>query len=255
VASGSNACVLHYIENDDLVEDGDLILIDAAAEIDGYSSDITRTFPANGRFSGPQRAIYEVVLAAEKKGVELAAPGSTLKTIHDSSTSILTEGMIELGLLPRSLDESLAMHHYAEFFMHGTSHWLGLDVHDRGSYRIDGSPRPLEPGMSFTVEPGIYVGPDKGKIELALLEYDPEERNERRVRLGSKAAAALEAEERENAEKITHEIPEEMIGIGVRIEDDVIITQTGHENMTAGVPREVEEVEAMCAETSALPTS
>jgi Xaa-Pro aminopeptidase len=109
--------------------------------------------------------------------------------------------------------------------------------------------------MSFTVEPGIYVGPDKGKIELALLEYDPEERNERRVRLGSKAAAALEAEERENAEKITHEIPEEMIGIGVRIEDDVIITQTGHENMTAGVPREVEEVEAMCAETSALPTS
>jgi Xaa-Pro aminopeptidase len=255
VASGSNACVLHYIENDDLVEDGDLILIDAAAEIDGYSSDITRTFPANGRFSGPQRAIYEVVLAAEKKGVELAVPGSTLKTIHDSSTSILTEGMIELGLLPRSLDESLAMHHYAEFFMHGTSHGLGLDVHDRGSYRIDGSPRPLEPGMSFTVEPGIYVGPDKGKIELALLEYDPEERNERRVRLGSKAAAALEAEERENAEKITHEIPEEMIGIGVRIEDDVIITQTGHENMTAGVPREVEEVEAMCAETSALPTS
>lgn len=255
VASGANACVLHYIENDDVVEDGELILIDAAAEIDGYSSDITRTFPANGKFSGPQRAIYDVVLAAEKKGVELAAPGSTLRTIHDASTSILTEGMIDLGLLPRGLDESLAMHHYTEFFMHGTSHWLGLDVHDRGSYRIDGSPRPLEPGMSFTVEPGIYVGPDKGQIELALLEYDLDERNERRIRLGSKAAAALEAEERENAEKVTHEIPDELIGIGVRIEDDILITQDGHENMTTGVPKEIDEIEAMCAESSVLPTS
>jgi len=255
VASGANACVLHYIENDDVVDDGELILIDAAAEIDGYSSDITRTFPANGKFSAPQRAIYEVVLAAEKKGVELAAPGSTLKTIHDASTSILTEGMIDLGLLPRGLDESLAMHHYTEFFMHGTSHWLGLDVHDRGSYRIDGSPRPLQPGMSFTVEPGIYVGPDKDEVELVLLEFDPDERNERRIRLGTKAAAALEAEEKENAEKITHRVPTELVGIGVRIEDDILITQDGHEDLTTGVPKEIDEVEAMCAQTSALPTS
>ncbi|MFZ0015053.1 MAG: aminopeptidase P N-terminal domain-containing protein [Acidimicrobiia bacterium] len=255
VASGDNACVLHYIENDDVIEDGELILIDAAAEIDGYSSDITRTFPVNGSFTGPQRAVYEIVLAAEKKGVELAVPGSSLKTIHDESTKLLTAGMVELGLLPMTVDESLAMHHYTHFFMHGTSHWLGLDVHDRGSYRIDGASRPLEPGMSFTVEPGIYVGPDKREIELTLLEYDTEERNERRIRLGSAAAAAAEAEERENAEKITHRVPEDLIGIGVRIEDDILVTQDGHENMTTAVPREIDEVEAMCAERSTLPSS
>jgi hypothetical protein len=148
---------------------------------------------------------------------------------------------------------SLAMHHYTHFFMHGTSHWLGLDVHDRGSYRIDGASRPLEPGMSFTVEPGLYVGPDKREIELTLLEYDTEERNERRIRLGSSAAAAAAAEEQENAERITHQVPEELIGIGIRIEDDILITQDGQENMTTGAPREIDEVEAMCAERSALP--
>jgi Xaa-Pro aminopeptidase len=253
VASGANACVLHYIENDDVIEDGELILIDAAAEIDGYSSDITRTFPVNGTFTAPQRAVYEIVLAAEKKGVELAVPGSSLKTIHDESTKILTAGMVDLGLLPMSVEESLAMHHYTHFFMHGTSHWLGLDVHDRGSYRIDGASRPLEPGMSFTVEPGLYVGPDKREIELTLLEYNTEERNERRIRLGSSAAAAAEAEEQENAERITHQVPEELIGIGIRIEDDILITQDGQENMTTGAPREIDEVEAMCAERSALP--
>lgn len=255
VASGANACVLHYIENEDTVDDGELVLIDAAAEVDGYSSDITRTFPANGVFSGPQRAMYEVVLAAEKKGIDLAVPGSNLKTIHDESTRILTAGMVDLGLLPMSAADSLAMHHYSYFFMHGTSHWLGLDVHDRGSYRIDGSSRPLEPGMSFTVEPGLYVGPGKDEIELDLFEYDLEAWNERRIRLGRAAAAALEAEERENAEKITHKVPPELIGIGVRIEDDILVTQDGHQNLTTGVPKEVDEVEAMCAETSLLPLS
>jgi Xaa-Pro aminopeptidase len=253
VASGANACVLHYIENDDQIGPDDLILIDAAAEVDGYSSDITRTFPANGSFTGPQRAIYEIVLSAEKKGVEMAVPGSTLRSIHDESTRILTEGMIDLGLLPSSVEESLAMHHYSHFFMHGTSHWLGLDVHDRGAYRVDGVSRLLEPGMSFTVEPGIYVAPDKADIELTLLRYDLDEWNERRIRLGRKTAAALEAEEKEKAEKITHEVPEEFLGIGVRIEDDILITPEGHENMTDSVPKEIDEVEALCAEESVLP--
>jgi Xaa-Pro aminopeptidase len=255
VASGANACVLHYIENDSPIGDEELILIDAAAEVDGYSSDITRTFPANGKFSAPQRAIYDIVLSAQKKGVELSVPGSSLRTIHDEVTRVLTEGMVDLGLLPKTLDQSLGMHHYTQFFMHGTSHWLGLDVHDRGSYRVEGISRPLEPGMSFTVEPGLYVAPDKGEIELTLLEYDLDERNERRVRLGKKAAAAKEAEEREDAKKITHRLPAEFLGIGVRIEDDLLITPEGHENMTDSVPKEIDEVEALCAEESSLPVS
>jgi Xaa-Pro aminopeptidase len=255
VASGANACILHYTENDEIIGGDDLILIDAGAEIDGYSADITRTFPANGGFTPPQRAMYEIVLSAQKKGIELAVPGSNLKTIHDESTRILTEGMVEVGLLPRSLAESLAMHHYKSFFMHGTSHWLGLDVHDRGSHRIDGTHRPLEAGMSFTVEPGIYVAPDKESIELTLLEYDPEDWNERRIRMGTKAAAAAEAEEKENAEKVTQRFPGEYLGIGVRIEDDVLVTAEGHENMTELVPKEIEAVEALCAEKSVLPKS
>jgi Xaa-Pro aminopeptidase len=162
--------------------------------------------------------------------------------------------MVDIGLLPKTVEESLAMHHYSHFFMHGTSHWLGLDVHDRGSYRIDGVSRPLEPGMSFTVEPGIYVAPDKEEIELTVLEYDIDEWNERRIRLGKKAAAAKEAEEKENAEKITHKVPEEFLGIGVRIEDDILITREGHENMTGSVPKEIEEVERLCGGESVLPS-
>ena len=253
VASGANACILHYEENTDQIGEGDLVLIDAAAEIDGYSSDITRTFPAGGKFTGPQRALYEVVLAAERKGVEMSAPGSTMRAIHDETTRILTEGMVDLGLLPLSVEKSLAMHHYVEFYMHSTGHWLGLDVHDRGSYRVDGLPRPLEPGMSYTVEPGLYVAPDKAEIELTLLEYDLDEWSQRRVRLGPTAAAAEEAEEKENAETITHQVPKEFLGMGVRIEDDIYITADGHENMTSSVPTEIDDVEAMCAEESLLP--
>ena len=255
VASGANACILHYEENDSLIGESDLILIDAAAEVDGYSSDITRTFPANGTFSPSQRAIYEVVLEAQKRSVDLSTPGSTIKGIHDETTRILTEGMVSLGLLPRSAEDSLAMHHYTTFFMHGTSHWLGLDVHDRGAYRIDGVSRPLEPGMSFTVEPGLYVGPDKAEIELSLLVYDLEEWNQRRIVMGRAKAAALEAEEREAAGTITHTVPAEFLGIGVRIEDDVLVNADGYENMTSGVPKEIDEVEALCAETSSLPAS
>jgi Xaa-Pro aminopeptidase len=253
VASGANACVLHYEENDSFVGESDLILIDAAAEVDGYSSDITRTFPANGSFSESQRAIYDIVLTAEKAGVAMSKPGNSMRAVHDEATRILTEGMIGIGLLPDSLDDALAMHHYQHFFMHGTGHWLGLDVHDRGSYRIDGVPRPLEPGMSFTVEPGIYVAPDKAEIELTMLKHDPEEWNERRIRLGRAAAAAKEAEEKEAAERITHVVPPEFLGIGVRIEDDILATTTGNENMTESVPVEIDEVEELCAEESSLP--
>ncbi|MGH8915186.1 MAG: aminopeptidase P N-terminal domain-containing protein, partial [Acidimicrobiia bacterium] len=253
VASGANACVLHYVENDRLIEDGDLILIDAAAEVDGYTSDITRTFPANGKFSGPQRAVYEVVHSAFEKGLDMSAPGSSLRAIHDSATRVLTEGMVELGLLPKSVEDSLAMHHYNQFFFHGTGHWLGLDVHDMGTYRVGGVPRKLEPGMVFTVEPGIYISPDKGVITLTLLEYDQDEWSQRRILEGRAAAAAKEAEAREQAEKITHTVPAELLGIGVRIEDDVVITDEGHENLTNAVPSRIDEVEALCAETSALP--
>lgn len=253
VASGANTCILHYVENNSLIGPEDLILIDAAAEVDGYSSDITRTFPAKGVFTAPQRAVYEVVLEAQKRGLELSTTGSSIKAIHDETKRILTEGMVALGLLPLSVEESLAMNHHTTFFMHGTSHWLGLDVHDRGAYRIDGVSRPLEPGMSFTIEPGLYVAPEKGEIELNLLVYDQEEWNERRIMLGRAKAALLEAEEKEDAEKITHAVPAEYLGIGVRIEDDVLVTSDGFENMTDSVPKEIDEVEALCAETSRLP--
>jgi Xaa-Pro aminopeptidase len=252
VASGANACILHYVENDSLIQDGDLILIDAAAEVDGYSGDITRTFPANGKFTEPQKAIYEVVLAAEREGVAMSAPGSSMRGIHDRATRILTEGMVDLGLLPLSVEESLAMHHYTQFYFHGTGHWLGMDVHDRGAYRSDGKPRPLQEGMTFTVEPGLYIAPGKAEIELTMLEYDSDEWVQRRILEGRAAALEKEQKAKEAAEKITHTVPEEFLGIGVRIEDDVIITADGAENLTVSVPVEIDEVEALCAETSSL---
>ncbi|MGI9608673.1 MAG: M24 family metallopeptidase, partial [Acidimicrobiia bacterium] len=237
-----------------LIEPGAMVLIDAAAEVDGYSADITRTFPADGKFSGPQRAVYEVVLAAFERGLDLSRPGSSMRAIHDGATEVLTEGLVELGLLPRSLEDSLAMHHYNEFYFHGTGHWLGMDVHDRGAYRDDGKPRPLQPGMSFTVEPGLYVAPEKGEIELSLLEYDLDERARRRLEIGASAAAALEAEEKDAAETVTHQVPDEFLGIGIRIEDDIVITDDGMTNLTEGAPVKIDAIEAVCAELSVLPS-
>jgi Xaa-Pro aminopeptidase len=255
VASGPNACVLHYVENDRLIEDGDLILVDAAAEVDGYSSDITRTFPANGKFTGPQRAIYEVVHRAFEKGLDMSAPGSSLRAIHDTATRSLTEGMVELGLLPLGVEESLAMHHYNHFYFHGTGHWLGLDVHDMGTYRVEGVPRKLEPGMAFTVEPGLYIAKEKEEITLTLLVYDQDEWAQRRILEGRTAAVAKENEAKERADKVTHKVPPEFLGIGVRIEDDLVITDDGHENLTDSVPTRIDDVESLCAERSVLPVA
>jgi Xaa-Pro aminopeptidase len=250
VASGPNACILHYTENDRIIDDGDLVLIDAACEIDYFSSDITRTWPANGRFTSPQRAVYDVVLAAQKAAIAAARPGATIRSTHEIATEVLTEGLVELGLLPRAVEDSLAMNHQREFFMHGTSHWLGMDVHDAGTYRVEGKPRNLEPGMAFTVEPGLYID-GREEIEFALYPYDIDDHFEATLIDPISANKRLQ-EGRDNAEKVVHKIPEEFRGIGVRIEDDILITEDGHENLTHLVPRKIDEVEALCQEQSWL---
>ncbi len=254
VASGENACILHYTDNDRRIRDGDLVLVDAGAEFRYLSADITRTFPASGTFSRPQREIYDLVLAAQRDALELAHPGTTIKELHQRATRTLTEGMVELGLLPGPAEEAVRMHHYREFFMHGIGHWLGMDVHDAGAYALDDRPRPLAPGMVLTVEPGIYVDPDRDRIELPMLEYDLDERIQRRMVLGAEKARELERQERRSARSVSHPVPEAFRGIGIRIEDDVLITRTGYEILTSGVPTDPDEVEAMCGEAPRLPT-
>jgi Xaa-Pro aminopeptidase len=253
VASGPNACILHYVENQRRMVDGDLLLIDAGCEYGYHASDITRTFPVNGRFTGPQRAIYEVVLAAHLAAIAAAGPGVPYEAIHEVARRVIAEGLVDLGLLPRGVADSLAMHHYREFFMHGTGHWLGMDVHDVGDYRVRRQSRRLEPGMVFTVEPGIYVDPARESVTFHLREYSEEEMWERRLRLGMTAAKKLEEQEKAKAGTVTHPIPEALRGIGVRIEDDILVTADGIENLTAGTPKTVQDVERACAETSRLP--
>jgi Xaa-Pro aminopeptidase len=206
VGGGANATVLHYIANDQKLNDGDLVLVDAGCELEGYASDVTRTFPVGGRFGKAEREIYDIVLAAQLASLELCKPGSTLVQVHDASVRVIVEGLVELGVLSGQPDSIIADESYRTYYMHNTSHWLGLDVHDVGSYRIDGEPRPLEPGMVLTVEPGIYIRPNAESV-------DPSYR-----------------------------------GIGVRIEDDVVIDADGHENLTAAIAKAPEEVEALVAE-------
>jgi Xaa-Pro aminopeptidase len=203
VGAGENATVLHYIENRCAIAEGDLVLVDAGCEYDHYTADITRTFPASGKFAGPQRAVYELVLATQKSAIAMVKPGITIDDIHDHCIRALTTGMIDLGLLTGTVDERIEDKAFKKFYMHGTSHWLGLDVHDVGAYTRDGKPRPLEPGMVITVEPGLYV--------------------------------AIDAE-----------VPAALRGIGVRIEDDIVVTETGHEVLTAACPKEIADVEAAC---------
>ena len=204
VGAGKNATILHYIENNDTIDEGDLVLIDAGCELDCYTADVTRTFPASGKFSAPQRKLYNVVLEAELGAIEMTKPGVTIEEIHERTVEILTEGLVTVGLLEGPSADRIADESYKRYYMHRTSHWLGLDVHDVGTYTIDGTHRPLAPGMVITIEPGIYVGADD---ETAS---------------------------------------EEFRGIGIRIEDDILITENGNDVLTAAVPKQLDEVEAAC---------
>ncbi len=205
VGGGANACVLHYIANNDPLNDGDLLLIDAGAEYDGYASDITRTFPVNGRFTGPQKALYEVVLAAQGEAIERVREGNQWDDVHQAAVRVVATGMLELGILKGSLDEVLEEEEYKQFYVHNTGHWLGLDVHDVGEYQIDGHSRELEPGMVLTIEPGVYIRPD---------------------------AADVDARWR---------------GMGIRIEDNVVVTREAPEVLSSGVPKQISELEDLMA--------
>ena len=159
VAGGANACILHYVANDQVLHDGDLLLIDAGAEYNGYAGDITRTFPVNGRFSGPQKEVYEIVLAAQAAAMAVVKPGTTWSASHDAALRVLTQGMADMKLLAGEVDGLIEQEAYKRFYMHRTGHWLGLDVHDAGEYKVDGVWRALKPGMVLTVEPGMYIRP------------------------------------------------------------------------------------------------
>ena len=205
VAAGANACILHYRENDAQLRDGDLVLIDAGCEIDCYASDITRTFPVNGRFSPEQTAIYELVLAANEEAFKHIAPGRHWNEAHEATVRVITAGLVELGLLQGDVEELIEAQAYKPFYMHRAGHWLGMDVHDVGDYKIGGEWRVLEPGMAMTVEPGIYIATDNQNVDARWR------------------------------------------GIGVRIEDDVVVTRTGCEILTGGVPKAIDEIEALMA--------
>jgi len=226
VAAGANACVLHYRADAAPVRDGELVLIDAGCELDGYASDITRTFPANGKFTGPQRALYDLVVASQEAAVAITKPGARFTDPHEASVKVLAQGMLDVGLLDKnkvgSLDDVIEKRAYFPFYMHRTSHWLGMDVHDCGGYLepselgktterkdavtgdviINRPARILQPGMVLTIEPGIYVRPADG-------------------------------------------VPEQFHNIGIRIEDDAIVTATGCELISRGVPVKAEEIEAL----------
>ena len=201
VASGERACVLHYVQNDGVLMDGELLLIDAGCEFDGYAADLTRTFPVSGRFSGPQREVYELVLAAQAAAIAAVKPGAPWDEPHHAAVNVLAQGLIDLRLLSGGLAEVVETEAYKKYYMHRTGHWLGLDVHDAGDYKSRGSWRALAPGMVLTVEPGCYIRPGEG-------------------------------------------VPAQLAGIGVRIEDDVLVTASGAEVLTRDAPKAPADIEA-----------
>lgn len=202
VAGGANSCILHYTENNARLNSGELLLIDAGAEMDGYAADITRTFPVNGTFSGEQRAVYEIVLEAQAAAIAQVRPGKHWNDPHEAAVRVLVQGLIDLGLLKGSLDEHLQKDDYKRFYMHRTGHWLGMDVHDVGDYKVENQWRLLEPGMVLTVEPGLYI------------------------------AGAKDLDQR-------------FWNIGIRIEDDVLVTASGCDVLTDDAPKTIDEVEAL----------
>ena len=201
VAGGANACVLHYVQNDAVLNAGEVVLIDAGCELDGYASDITRTFPVSGKFSGPQRDIYQLVLTAQAAAIAQVKPGNEWEAPHDAAVKVLAQGMVDLGLCNGSADGVIESGDYRRFYMHRTGHWLGMDVHDAGDYKRDGAWLALKPGMMLTVEPGCYVRPGEG-------------------------------------------VPEKFWNIGVRIEDDALVTGSGCEIITSA-PKSIDEIEAL----------
>ena len=205
VGAGANGCVLHYVANTGKARDGDLVLIDAGAEYRNYAADITRTFPVNGRFTKEQRALHDLVGAAQAAALACARPGVAFAALHETVVEVLGEGLLRLGLLKGSLEKCIAGEHYRQFYRHKSGHWLGLDVHDVGDYRIDGQSRLLEPGMVLTIEPGLYVGADDTSVAAKWR------------------------------------------GIGIRTEDDVLITADGHRVLTEGLARSADEIEAFMA--------
>ena len=200
VAGGANACTLHYVGNNASLNAGDLLLIDAGCELGGYASDITRTFPVNGRFSAAQKDVYEIVLAAQAAAIHAAQPGRLWNAPHEAALRILARGFIDLKLCSGSVESVLETESYKQFYMHRTGHWLGMDVHDVGEYKTGEQWRPLQPGMVLTVEPGCYIRPTDG-------------------------------------------IPKELWNIGIRIEDDVLITARGNEVLTLDAPKTVMDIE------------
>jgi Xaa-Pro aminopeptidase len=210
VGGGKNACILHYVENKAELKEGDLVLIDAGCEIDNYASDITRTFPVNGKFSTEQKAVYDVVLNAQLAAIAEVKPGKHWNHPHEAALRVITEGLVELGLLKGDVDQLIADESYKVFFMHRTGHWLGMDVHDVGDYKVGDEWRVLEPGMVLTVEPGIYISNDNKQVA-------------KRWR-----------------------------GIGIRIEDDVVVTRQGCKVISASVPKTTEEIEKLMSDAEEL---